>query len=446
MKRVRRNTTTGGRSRRAVTHVGAIVVAPLLGLSAVLGALPGSPAGAAPKFTGRPIAIGTTASIDTAGGNYPGVQDVAVASVDQVNASGGVKTADGKTHELKLVFCNNQNTANGSVTCAQTLIGDHVVAVIGTEDENSSDSDPLYTKAGIANLAPSLLSEWDYAGSDSYPVEGSASFEYSGLALEMGKAGIKSARPASLSETEADTAPLVAAFKAAFTSVGGTTLSPTFFPETTTDYSPVAAQADAGHPGAIVIMTGTQFVTPLAQAVVQLGGKPPNFADIAGTFTPAAFKATPIFSGAISIATFSSTASSGWSAYRSALKKYEPNANPLDVYGYEATAQNVWVGMLAFKTVVSKLSGSITPAAVKAQLNKTTDLSLGGLTPTINFTKPFPCGPFARSFNPDFYGPLVVKGDQFVAKSGAKLHSAASAVITGFGTECQATASQLGVS
>src|SRR5579862_2503515 len=93
------------------------VAAPLFSLSVVSIASTGSPAGAATKFTGAPIAIGTTQPLNTIGLNHPGNLEVATATVDQINAAGGIKTRDGKTHKLTLDFCNNEFTPNGTVTC-----------------------------------------------------------------------------------------------------------------------------------------------------------------------------------------------------------------------------------------------------------------------------------------------------------------------------------------
>lgn len=449
MKMTWRNTATGGGTRRGIAKVGA-VAAPLIALTAAFGvAAPIGAAGASGSFTGEPIAVGTSAPINTAGANDVQVQDAATAAVDAINAAGGIKTADGKTHQLKLDFCNNQDTPNGSVTCAQTLIGDNVAAIVGNDDQNSTNSDPLYTKAGIPNFANDPLSEWDFAGSDSYPLGSGGTFSFAGVASELGKAGIKTARLVSVQETEADTQPIIAAFKASYAKVGGTMLAPTYFPEATTDYSPVAAQADAGDPGAIVIVANPQFVAPLAQAVVQLGGKPPNFANFAGAITPQVLKTTgSLFNGALIASQFSSTSSPQWAAYRAAMKKYEPQANPELVYGITpVAAQMAWLGMESFKTVVSKLSGTITAAKVKTALNGTTDLTTGGITPPINFTKGFACGPFSRVFNTTYYGPTVVKNGQFVPAADAKLqNNVASSVIAGFGASCQATAAQLGVS
>ena len=447
MKKARSKVSISG-NRRGVGRI-AMLAAPLVGLTAVVGVAPSTPAGAATSFTGAPIVIGTSAAVKAAGANDPGVQEAATAAVDYINATGGIKTADGKTHKLALSFCNNQATPNGSVTCAQTLIGDNVVSVVAANDDNSASSDPLYTKAGIPEFASTLLSEWDYAGSNSYPVEGAASFSVAGLALELGKAGIKTARIVSTTETEADSQSLIAGFKAAYSKVGGTMLSPTFFPQATTDYSPVAAQIKSGNPGAVVILTNPQFVAPVAQAISQLGGKVPNFANFAGAITVPALKATGgLFNGALVSAGFSPTSNPEWATYRSAMKKYEPNASPSDVYGYTPTAaQNSWVGTIAFRQVVSKLSGPITAAKIKSALNSTTDLTTGGITPPINFTKPFACGPFARVFNTTYFGPIVVKNSQFTTESGAKLqNNVGSDVIAGFGPACQATGAQLGVS
>ena len=409
-------------------------------------------AGAATTFTGSPITVGSTAAENTSQANFPGVPEVGTATVNQINAAGGIKTADGKTHKLVLDFCNNQATPNGSVTCANKFIGEHVVATVGIIDQNSNVADPLFTKAGIPNFANNPLTEWDLAGSDSYPIVGSASFTYAGLGLALGKAGFKAVRPAGLQEAAAAITPLFNTLKAALATKGSKMLSPVLFPGATTDYSPIAAQIMSGNPDAVVEITSPANGVPLSEAIVQAasGSKEPSFSNVAGSVTQQSISTTggkkTIFNGSLITALYSSSNGSGWAGYRTALKKSAPNASPDDVDGYTGSPQNMYVGLYAFRTLISKLSGTITAAKFKTELDSTTNLTTGGLTPTINFTKTFPCGPFSRSFNTTYYSPVKIVNGEFVAQPGAKLSSSGSAVIQGFGSECKATASQLGVS
>src|SRR5579862_3353791 len=112
MKHVSLARGSNGRSIRGGRKVLALVAAPLVCLTTIAAVAPSS-AGAATKFTGPPIVIGTTQPVNTPDANYPGDVQVADATVDQINAAGGITTADGKTHQLKLIFCNNEATANG---------------------------------------------------------------------------------------------------------------------------------------------------------------------------------------------------------------------------------------------------------------------------------------------------------------------------------------------
>jgi hypothetical protein len=308
------------------------------------------------------------------------------------------------------------------------------------------------TKAGIPEFADGANDLWDLAGTNSYPITGSAVFGYAGLGKVLAQEGIKSARPMGISESASQLTGLISAFKVGLATGGGTTLDTTLYPAATTDFSPVTAQALAGNPGAVVIIASAQNVESISQAAVQLGGKLPNFADDAGTITLQSIKATGGKSGPLEGAYVDADGPSVSTipGYVAAINKYQPHANPNDVFGggYDVSAaENTFVGMYAFKTLMGELSGTVTAAKFKTLLNRTTDLkTLGNISPPINFTKPFPCGPFARAFDPDYYAPLKVENGKFVALHGAKLQDATQLILQGFGKECSYTAAQLGVS
>jgi ABC-type branched-subunit amino acid transport system substrate-binding protein len=320
--------------------------------------------------------------------------------------------------------------------------------MVGTIDQNSNMADPLYTKAGIANFSETALTEWDLAGSDSYPTVGSATFAYAGLGEQLGKAGYKNVRPMGVAESAAAITPLFATMGGALKAEGSTLLKPVLFPAATTDYAPVASQAMEGSPDAVVIIGNPTVLPPLGKAIAALGGKTPNLADVDGTFTPQDFAATgganTFFNGALVTALVQPATAPEWAPYRAAIAKYQPGTEDNTIEN--ASSQVVWIGMNAFKTIVSGMSAPVTAQSFKTALEQTTSLSTGGLTPTLNFTKPFACGPFSRAFNTTYYGPMTVKGGAFADAPGAGLQDASSLVLNGFGPVCKATAAQLGVS
>jgi ABC-type branched-subunit amino acid transport system substrate-binding protein len=311
-------------------------------------------------------------------------------------------------------------------------------------------ADPLFTKAGIANFSETALTSWDLAGSDSYPTVGSATFAYAGLGTTLAESGYKVVRPMGVSESAAAITPLVNTLGAALKAQGGSLLSPVLFPAATTDFAPVAAQALAGKPQAVVIIGNPTVLPPLGKAIVAAAGATvPNLANVDGTFTPTDFAATggasTFFNRALVTALLpDATTSPLWSAYRAAIARYQPGTQNYTLVN--ASSQSVWIGMNAFKTIVSGISGPVTAQSFKSALDHTTSLSTGGLTPALNFTRPFACGPFARSFNTTYFGPMVVKNGAFTSAPGASQKNAASLVIDGFGAVCKATPAQLGVS
>jgi len=404
----------------------------------------------AQTFTGAPINVGSSGPITGSQTNYPLMHDTADAAVSAINAAGGIKTADGKTHELKLTYCNNQGDPSVTVQCATQLIDKKVVAAVGSFDQNSDKSDPLLTKAKIVNFGNNALTTWDLAGSDSYPVLGPSAFTYAGMGEALAATGVKVVRPAGLAETKAALTPLFNTLKVALEAKGAKLLAPVWFPAATTDYAPVAAEMAKGNPQTIVCVCGEAFLPPVAQALKQSSSTAPVVTNVIGGLTQKDIDSTgganSVFNNAVSVNLFSPPTQPEWKPFRDAIDKYQPGAKAAYT-DWSSAYENSWVAFNAFATIASKINGPVTAASFKTALDSTSDLDTGGLTPKIDFTKPFACGPFSRAFNTTYYGPVVVKNGKIVPGSGAGLKDAGTLVKDGFGAaSCGLTQKQLGVS
>ena len=82
-----------------------------------------------------------------------------------------------------------------------------------------------------------------------------------------------------------------------------------------------------------------------------------------------------------------------WKDYKSAVRKY---ADKSKVELESNNEQSAWVSMMVFWKVAKTIKGKITAARLTAALNKTKKLSTGGLTPLLNYTKPFGVPSLAR--------------------------------------------------
>jgi branched-chain amino acid transport system substrate-binding protein len=95
--------------------------------------------------SGSPVVFGMINIQSNAGADFPEVAQAAQAAVKYVNAYGG--GLDG--HPIKLNVCVTDGSPATSVQCANKLIAQHPVAILGGTDLASGATLPLYKKAGL---------------------------------------------------------------------------------------------------------------------------------------------------------------------------------------------------------------------------------------------------------------------------------------------------------
>lgn len=164
---------------------------------------------------------------------------------------------------LQVTVCDDQSDPNQSTRCGQEAKADGSLALIGTGTFDNGAA-----AAGLPGLLTTGTSTFDATSPDSYPAE-------SPLVAIL--ATLTAAKAAGASEYT------LAAFQSAQTQfiVGqaqalgkqeGITVNPLFFPATTTDYAPLAAQIAQQKPGAIGMIAPA--IVPLVNALASAGITP----------------------------------------------------------------------------------------------------------------------------------------------------------------------------
>jgi branched-chain amino acid transport system substrate-binding protein len=109
---------------------------------------------------GKPVVFGMINIESNAGADFPEVREAAQAAVKYVNAYGG--GLDG--HPIQLNVCITDGSPATSTQCANKLVSQHPVAILGGSDLGGSNTLPIYEKAGLALIG----------GMDLTPAESSA--------------------------------------------------------------------------------------------------------------------------------------------------------------------------------------------------------------------------------------------------------------------------------
>ncbi|WP_328312222.1 ABC transporter substrate-binding protein [Streptomyces sp. NBC_00442] len=126
--------------------------------------------GVLPGVTGgsrEPITVMTWAPEGSSATNAPGMPAMAKAFARWVNADGGI---DG--HELKVLTCNEHNTATGASDCARRAVKEKAAAVVGSYSQYDNAFTPPLEVAGIPYLGGYGISDREFTSALSYPVNG----------------------------------------------------------------------------------------------------------------------------------------------------------------------------------------------------------------------------------------------------------------------------------
>ncbi|WP_369825191.1 ABC transporter substrate-binding protein, partial [Kitasatospora sp. Root107] len=104
----------------------------------------------------------------------------------EVNAKGGRAG-----RKLKVLTCNEHNTAAGVTGCAQQAVAAHAIAVIGSYSQFGDTFMPILGAAGIPYLGGYGVSGSEFSSPLSYPVAGGTPALIAGSGRQLAAAGCK---------------------------------------------------------------------------------------------------------------------------------------------------------------------------------------------------------------------------------------------------------------
>jgi ABC-type branched-subunit amino acid transport system substrate-binding protein len=212
---------------------------------AVLGSASASTNKSAKK---SPILVGLVAP----GAGSPVVNSQASVSADlayirATNAHGGI---DG--HPLKLIYCNDKNDPNLTISCAQKMISSHVIMLAGGDTLDGAQLTTYMNKAGIPEVgqlvydATSLNSPNEFIMTSTEP----------GYVVVMGWLAKHHVKVSMLGSDNSTASQLYAGLTAATASLKNPWISQTLVPPTVPDMHPYVSSALKGNPGAIQSFLG----------------------------------------------------------------------------------------------------------------------------------------------------------------------------------------------
>ncbi|MFD9725526.1 ABC transporter substrate-binding protein [Streptomyces sp. NPDC059072] len=142
------------------------------------GALPGGSGG-----SGDTLTVMTFAPEGTKATNMPGMIGMAKAYERWVNSKGGING-----RKLRVLTCNEKNTANGAADCARKAISEKAVAVVGSYSQHGRAFMAPLEVEGIPFIGGYGVSSEEFQSTLSYPVNGGQPVLITGAGHQLGRA------------------------------------------------------------------------------------------------------------------------------------------------------------------------------------------------------------------------------------------------------------------
>jgi hypothetical protein len=390
----------------------ALVVA-MVATSAVVGVV-GSASTAAPaaKFTGAPIKIGVTYVCNAS--QPPAVCEVAPsiqAAVKAANAAGGAKTADGKTHELSVVVCNNENDRTKTADCGRQFASAGVAYATGAA-VYGDEILPILEQAGIAYLNPTPLGTGTAEGtaSNSFLLSNTLGL-FTALVEQLAQGGKKN-----ISIVAQGAGAAIAGLTKSVAQKNGATTSLVQVDQTNPNWAQAAEQASSGD---VVMLVVDKYGSKAFLDAYTQAGKTTTVTSVIGIITDASITATggaksPLVGGSVT-GYFPPPRDKAWADYRAAMKKYAPKTV------LEPASQSMYLSVQLGNAILATVNGDVTAKAFLDAANNMTDVpTFGGKLPSgLSFQKGGTGFPGPRLFNPDYWGPLKSTAKGVVNGKGA---------------------------
>ncbi|MBV6698573.1 ABC transporter substrate-binding protein [Kitasatospora aureofaciens] len=339
----------------------------------------GGPADA--SATTGDLTVMTWAPAGTGSADRPGMTALAEAIGRDVNLKGGLNG-----RRLKVLTCNEHNTAEGAKSCAQQAVDAKAVAVIGSYSQYGDDFMPVLERAGIPLIGGYGISQPEFSSPLSYPVDGGMPALIGGSGRQLVEAGCKSV---SLVRPDTPAGDNLLGYLANALKPAGIKMLDVKAPEKSSDYSGVVRKAigkdDPGN--CLTIALGNEPTGNLLDSYRRLGPKNTKIASVIGSVQQSVVDSTggdggPL-AGAYVTSWYPPESAKTWDGLRAVVRT--DGGRTIDVS--DPGVQTTWVSYEVFRVVSDKLTAAgkqVTAKTVSGLLDSGEGIDVG-LTPPLNW-------------------------------------------------------------
>ncbi|MFI9806471.1 ABC transporter substrate-binding protein [Streptomyces sp. NPDC052301] len=366
------------------TALSAGAVALCASLTAGCGVIPGATGGSGDD----PVKVMTWAPQDTDATNKPGMPAMARAYARWINGHGGIAG-----RRLEVLTCNDHNDSVGAAKCARRAADEDVVAVVGSYSQFGNSFLAPLEGAGIPYIGGYGVTNDEFTGTLSYPVNGGQPALLAGLgkALAATCGNVSLVRPDTIAGDELPTM-LDSGLKAGGHAEAGDQLAA----EDATAYDDQADQAlryatkDVTRKGCVVPALGDRtdtFMDSFRRAREEFPGV--RTATVLGSVDQTVINATGgadgPYEGAYITGWYPPASDSRWDAMKKVINEEAFGDNNIDPA--DAGVQTTWIAYTVLKAALEKIGagGQVSSDTVRQALDGGLRVSTGGLTPTLHW-------------------------------------------------------------
>lgn len=374
---------------RRVVSLSRTFVATALGtcLIAGCGTIPGGTGGSEGTVT-----VLTFAPEDTKATNMPGMTGMAKAYERWVNSKGGING-----RKLRVLTCNEKNTASGAADCARKAVAEKAIAVVGSYSQHGRAFMAPLEAEGIPFIGGYGVSSEEFQSPLSYPVNGGQPVLIAGAGHQLGRAcnQVALVRPDTLA---GDTLPVL--LNAGLRANKMADASDIRAAEDSADFGPEAREALAHasgtgkekekEKGCVTAVLGERTETFFdAFRRTDAQRKKPQISSVLGSVSQSLVdrtggKESP-FEGAYLTSWYPVAADPLWEPMRKVVSDFAFGDDTVDPD--DSGAQTTWIAYTVLSEILKRFKEGeqITGPKVKRALNESQPVNTGGLTPNLSW-------------------------------------------------------------
>lgn len=340
--------------------------------------------------TGDPIKVMTVTTLNASGPTYQNIANTAEVYAEYINARGGIAG-----RPLEVTVCDELFDPAVATTCAREAVEEGMVSIVGSFTFFAESIVPVIAESDITWFGPCCpITPSELTSKHSFPI-GNQPMYAVGAVKKAVDDGCESINTVIIDGAQIFIPPMENAISALGQSFGETVI----LPPTAQDYSSEVAQALSNDADCVItIISETSFIT-WNTAWTQSGTEAVQYGPQGNLNEVSAAGNEEATDGDIVVGMYPDISTDPWSEYRLALDEGGYDTSELDYNSLGG--MGTWAAFVGFTQIAETIDGEITAESFFEAASNTSELDLGGMVPTLDFTQEWTDGleGYQRLFN-----------------------------------------------